>query len=103
MDELELDPIGVGEEDGVIAVTIGGTVGWGVEHRGTDFDEQPMQIVDVAAAVSVPGDVVQAGGVAIMHAQEARPWAFMSPIDEKPPPCVVNSQSKPRTSSRTRR
>jgi hypothetical protein len=43
---------------------------------GTDFDQQPMQIVDVAAAVSVPSDVMQAGGVAIMHAHEARAFGL---------------------------
>src|SRR5690242_16688701 len=79
VDEFELDPVGVGEEDSVIGGSVGGIVGWGIEHRGTDFDQQPMQIVDVDAAVGVPSDVMQAGGVAIMRAHEARAFGLHEP------------------------
>jgi hypothetical protein len=53
VDEFALNPVGVGEEDCVIAVSVSWIVGWGIEHRGTHFDQQPMQVIDVDTAVSV--------------------------------------------------
>jgi hypothetical protein len=56
----------------------------GIEHRGTDFDQQPMQFVDVDTAVSVPNDVMQARAQRACARTRPGPLASMSPIDKKP-------------------
>src|SRR5262245_30759990 len=66
--ELQLQPVGIGEEQGVIARAIVGIVGRRIEDAGAARHEQTVQPVDILATFGVPGEVMEAGAVAVMGA-----------------------------------
>ena len=68
MNELELQAVGIGEEQGVVARAVGRILGRWIENRDAVFAQQGMKAIDVDAAVGVPRQMVQAGAVAIVQA-----------------------------------
>jgi hypothetical protein len=69
MHELKLEPVGIGEEHGVIAGTILRIVGGGIENPGIHCQQQLMEPVDIGAAVGMPGKMMQSRRVAIVSAK----------------------------------
>src|SRR4051812_2121492 len=59
MHELELEPVGIDEEQRVIPFAILWVVGWRVENGSADRDEQLVQLINVVAGVGNPGQVMQ--------------------------------------------
>ena len=49
MHEFELQPIGIGEEQRVVAFAILRIVGWGIENSGADRHQELVQSIDVTA------------------------------------------------------
>lgn len=72
MHELELQPIGIGEEQRVVAFAILRVVGWRIENGGADRDEQLVQAIDVVAGLGDPCQVMQATRIAVMRAIAGR-------------------------------
>ena len=58
MDELELEPIRVGEEHRVVARLVVVLGRW-AKYLDAALEEQPVEAVDLLAAVGVPGEVVK--------------------------------------------
>ncbi|HEY2664414.1 MAG TPA: hypothetical protein VGI47_08745 [Candidatus Binataceae bacterium] len=59
MGEFEFDPVGVGEEEGVVALAVWWIFGWSVEDGDSRVDEEAMESIDVGAAERFEGDVVK--------------------------------------------
>jgi len=49
VNELELQAVRVGKEDGVISRRILRILGWGVQHRGADLDKEPVEPINVVS------------------------------------------------------
>jgi hypothetical protein len=67
MDEFELEPVGVREEHGIVALAVGGILGRGFNHDRSDDDETVVQGINVRATVGMPDYVKQARGIAVMR------------------------------------
>src|SRR5882724_7597014 len=72
MHELKLEPVGVGEEHGVIAGAIVRIVGRSVENPRASREERRMQAINVGAALGMPGEMMKPGTVAVVSAIGAR-------------------------------
>lgn len=66
MDEFELQSIGIGEEQGIVALTILRIVGRRVENCSANPDETPVQQVNVVTRLGKPRKVMETAGIAIM-------------------------------------
>ena len=72
MNELELQAIGIGEEQRVVARAVGWILGWWIENRDAVFAQQSMEAIDVDTTVGVLRQMVQASAVAIVRPERAR-------------------------------
>src|SRR4029453_9933364 len=72
MDELKLEPVGIGEEQRMVTRAVGRILGGRVEDAGAEANEQRMKALDVLAARGMPGEVMKAGTVTIVIAIRAR-------------------------------
>ena len=52
IDIFELEPVRIGEEDGVIALAILRIGGGRIEHRGADLHQKRMKRIDIVAALT---------------------------------------------------
>src|SRR3546814_385695 len=64
--KLELQPVGIGEEDRIIGRAIARIIGRRVEDRRADAAQQIVQRVDILAALRRPGQVVKPWRIAIV-------------------------------------
>jgi hypothetical protein len=68
MHELQLEPVGIGEEHGVVAGSVVWIVRRGVEDAGACAKQQLMEPIDIAAALGMPGKMMQPRTVAVASA-----------------------------------
>ena len=71
MDDLELDPVGVIEEDGVVARRVAVLPRWALDLRAC-ADEPVVALVDGRPRARLEGDVVEAYPVAVESAKALR-------------------------------
>src|SRR3546814_4040258 len=64
--KLELQPVGIGEEDCIIGRAIARIIGRRVEDRRADAAQQIVQRVDILAALRSPCQVVKPWRIAIV-------------------------------------
>ena len=74
MHELKLQPVGIGEEQRVVAraVAVVRILGRRIEDVSANADQQPVQAVDVLATCGMPGKMMKTGAVTIVNAIRAR-------------------------------
>ena len=65
-DVLELDSIGVGEEDCVVTDRILRVLSWSVENGNSKVEKSFVKSIDLGARLGREGKVVKAGRVAIV-------------------------------------
>jgi len=66
MHQLELDAVGISEEQRVVALTVLGVIARPVQHLLSVFDEERAERVDVViahAAIDAPRQIVAFGGI----------------------------------------
>ena len=80
MDDLELQPVGIGEEDGVIIARIFGIMRRRIEHRDAVFDQQCVRGVDRLAAFHPPRQMVETRRIAVVRSAAAQLSNYVSDV-----------------------
>ena len=109
MDELELEPVRVGEEHRVVDWPVLRVVGRRIEDDGADLRQPVMERIDVLAARGVEGDVVEPRREAVVplaavlrsglaQGDAEQPQALVRRVPDRPP-AAGSRRSNPRKPS----